>query len=804
MSGSTVVLRLLAAILVLFSSTSTHSATVDSAGPLAQQPCTQQPCCTSGAHNDGNWSDCQPGFEYCRFNVDNSVGPQFHLKDMTGCGENDPNGIVFDPVHGAQCHWNIHAIVAFNYWRCDARPSHLELPILVSPPSYASPPAHVHSACGLKAAGLTNSHSLAEGYPSLVPLRSVQFSSANPLVHAHVLGVVHHFFQKHMGTHPGHGPVYGHFVSKDMVHWAALPAAIWNGFDFSGAASKVTPYDNQAIYTGSAFVVDGAGPGGKGMGVVDLFPGLCTKEYWPACSTGVVLAQAVPADYANDPLLTNWTKPLYNPVLENAQRDPASPWKTAAGEWRTRSYDATIYGAASDADVLAGKWYTIGKSADLRLCECPSLYPLPAATPGFEEEYAAAAKAGALPTHVHKTSCGPQAVGAAYYDWWQAGTYVDGAPRTLPFFNATPGWEDLFEQRVIDKGFFYASKDSEFPTKDGGSRRINWGWAILGVHGGGGAGPQSLPRTVTFNPVARVLEQAPTEELEAVRGPAAVSKSNVTVSIGSPVPLDLGPGVAKRSEIVAKFQLPAEAATFGIAVGDVAAMGKPPGLAVSRMMANYAMPGYGNSAPNSPSTATPAVCQARCDADPDCTAWTYAPHLGPGHKPCSSTPVDANRMCPIHNGEGDNTVAGYKNATHLPGCIANTSYLLCSVDYTPPANASAPYHEVPVSCGGTTDMLRLLQGEDTLELRMYSDWNFVEVFFQRGRVAMTVMSVTDQLLKPGESPGLGDTADIALVATGHAGSDVTATSLHVYPMNGIWTTPDEVRQAPRVFPPLRT
>ena len=101
-----------------------------------------------------------------------------------------------------------------------------------------------------------------------------------------------------------------------MVKWAALPVSIWNGFDYSSTPPRVTSYDNQAIYTGSAFVVDGAGLGGKGPGVIQLFPGLCKKQFYPECvekpgapgTTGVVLAQAVPADYS-DVLLTEWTKP---------------------------------------------------------------------------------------------------------------------------------------------------------------------------------------------------------------------------------------------------------------------------------------------------------------------------------------------------------------------------------------------------------------------------------------------------------------------------------------------------------------
>jgi len=44
---------------------------------------------------------------------------------------------------------------------------------------------------------------------------------------------------------------------------------------------------------------------------------------------------------------------------------------------------------------------------------------------------------------VHKTSCSG--------DWWQLGTYTEGAPKVLGAFNATAGWEDLFAQKKIDQ-----------------------------------------------------------------------------------------------------------------------------------------------------------------------------------------------------------------------------------------------------------------------------------------------------------------------------------------------------------------
>jgi sucrose-6-phosphate hydrolase SacC (GH32 family) len=60
----------------------------------------------------------------------------------------------------------------------------------------------------------------------------------------------HHFYQDHLAEVQGGngmGPVIGHAVSADMVFWAHLPVAVWND----------QPYDNVAIYTGSATIVNG-------------------------------------------------------------------------------------------------------------------------------------------------------------------------------------------------------------------------------------------------------------------------------------------------------------------------------------------------------------------------------------------------------------------------------------------------------------------------------------------------------------------------------------------------------------------
>lgn len=510
----------------------------------------------------GTSGDCAPGFEFCGEPFEDA--PTFHIMDQHGCGENDPNGPVFDPVHG----------------------------------------------------------------------------------------VFHHFYQIHLAIPPGGGPDYGHVVSKNLVEWAPLPVAIWNGVDASNG--KPTPYDARAIFTGSAAVVDGAGPGGA-PGVVQIYPGLCEKETWANCSSGTNLALAVPADYAGDELLVNWTKPASNPVVENTQRDPSTPWKTSAGEWRLRTYDSMVYGAASDAAFLAGEWYTIGKSADLRTCECPSLYELPPSTPGFEDSY----RAGPLPTHVHKTSCGG--------DWWQLGTYAEGAPKALGGFAATPGWDAEFAQREIDVGNFYASKDADYPSLGGAHRRVNYGWATVPPQSA-----QTLPREITFNAAARLLQQYPVDEIAKLRGAAVVDDDDVTVDGAHAI--DVPGNVTKASELLATFELPTVKATLSATVGD----------------------------------------------------------------------------------------------------------LECSVDYDPAAGGA--YADHAVRCGGKNTTLRLLATETSLEMRIFADATFAEVYLQRGRTAITLVSA------------FKDDATMALGA-----SAPTKTNFSVYPMKPIWVDEAAVRATPRAY-----
>ena len=346
----------------------------------------------------------------------------------------------------------------------------------------------------------------------------------NGLVYDAVHGVYHVFFQDHLALAPGVGPVYGHFVSRDLAHWAQLPVAIWND----------QPYDSVAVYTGSATVVNGQ--------VVQVYPGVCSRNdpaLWPDCQTGTNLNLAVPAD-PTDPLLTHWRKPPGNPVVNDTQRDPSSAWQTASGEWRMTTYDAVLYASRDFKE-----WRRVGIQPGWLVGECPSLFPLPRPTPG-----AGAAPPGAKspPTHVHKYS-------NSWLDFMRLGTYTDGAPGEVG--NWTP-WDQAAAH--IDGGAFYASKDLWDPN---GGRRIIWGWT---AYAGPGQGVLSLPREVTWHPELQQLVFSPLPEQDMLRGSVLTELGRMPLSAGGVLPLAVPAGNGSQAEVDVTFALPDGNASFGVSV----------------------------------------------------------------------------------------------------------------------------------------------------------------------------------------------------------------------------------------------
>ena len=68
-------------------------------------------------------------------------------------------------------------------------------------------------------------HALAASMRTRAPPAQVGCAENDPNspVFDPVHGVVHHFYQDHLSTNRGHGPIYGHWVSKDFVNWRATP-----------------------------------------------------------------------------------------------------------------------------------------------------------------------------------------------------------------------------------------------------------------------------------------------------------------------------------------------------------------------------------------------------------------------------------------------------------------------------------------------------------------------------------------------------------------------------------------------------
>ena len=120
-----------------------------------------------------------------------------------------------------------------------------------------------------------------------------------------------------------------------------------------------------------------------------------------------------------------------------------------------------------------------------------------------------------------------------------------------------------------------------------------------------------------------------------------------------------------------------------------------------------------------------------------------------------------------------------------PSRVATTPALSCLFHWNPPTNQSAPYYEVPVSCGHLQDSLRVLTAQSTVRLRVFFDATFLEAYFENGRVAMTL----DAALSSG-APKLALTSTIP---------SMQVQSAAVYSMRSIWTTAEAVRRAPRVY-----
>jgi sucrose-6-phosphate hydrolase SacC (GH32 family) len=596
-------------------------------------------------------------------------------------------------------------------------------------------------------------------------------------------GVYHLFYQKHCATPVSgesiKGIVYGHVVSKDLLRWAHMPVAIWNDM----------PYDRYAIYSGSATIVDGVPH--------IIYPGLCLRSEWPAdrrahyCTNFVA---AVPSDHPTDILLENWSKPEYNPIVNGSSKDPSAAWQITSAttgspvEWRFSDNTGQIF---SSVDGFQ-HWRSVGVLRGIPEGDCPSLFGLPAPTPGTLP-----APAGAdQPTHVHVTSGNP------FGTWMQVGNYSHGAPHT-------PGeWAPLRPcltnkprlggcGRSIDRGQTYAAKQFADPVNN---RTLLWTWAYVRPNS-----TMALLRVITWNRELSQLEFAPLEEQAQLRESVLAKAANATVVAGQEFPLGTwtgGQGNTSETEVI--FRLPSHAARFGIVVmangkGSSSKTGTYFWVDYAGPQTNTAVVGAhsGGSAAASASRnlqyakVMPGVnlrgmdlkvisgykgnwstCQALCAATAACQAWTW----------CEDCPAPASKCC-LKSGL---PVPSRSNLSSIPEIVSGIMH--------PELINSCPMGSNVSACR-PTDELELSPTETTIALRVFVDQTFAEAYFQNGRSVLTV-SV--------EPSAVASIALAVIEEEGSTGGGVVAESARVWSVKGIWTSAEQVKAMARLDSALKT
>ncbi|KAK7406230.1 hypothetical protein VNO78_07850 [Psophocarpus tetragonolobus] len=328
--------------------------------------------------------------------------------------------------------------------------------------------------------------------------------------------------------------VWGHAVSKDMIHWLHLPLAM--------VADQW--YDKNGVWTGSATIL----PDGQ---VVMLYTGSTNESVQ-------VQNLAYPAD-PSDPLLVDWIKYPANPVLfpppgigAKDFRDPTTAWLTSEGKWRiTIGSKLNKTGIALVYDTYDFKTFervegVLHAVPSTGMWECVDFFPVSnRGENGFDTSIK-----GKNVKHVVKVSLDDDR-----HDYYALGTYDEKNVKFTP---------DDFKNDVgiglrYDYGIFYASKTFYDQSK---GRRVLWGWigesdSEYADVAKGWASVQGIPRTVALDrKTGRNLLQWPVAEVESLRL-RSDEFQNLTVNPGSVVPLEIG--TAAQLDIEAEFEIDKEA-----------------------------------------------------------------------------------------------------------------------------------------------------------------------------------------------------------------------------------------------------
>ncbi|KAK4486401.1 hypothetical protein RD792_009075 [Penstemon davidsonii] len=353
-----------------------------------------------------------------------------------------------------------------------------------------------------------------------------------PLVYK---GWYHFFYQYNPYAAVWGTIVWGHAVSRDLIHWRHLPLAMipdhW--------------YDINGVWTGSAtFLENGQ--------LVMLYTGSTNESVQ-------VQNLAYPAD-PSDHLLVDWVKYPGNPVLYPPPgidgsdfRDPTTAWLTREGKWRfTIGSKVNKTGISLVYDTKDFKTFEPLESV-LRavpgtgMWECVDFYPVSK----IEENGLDTSDVGPGVKHIMKTSLDEDR-----NDYYALGVYDSKTGIWTPDDPKI----DVGIGLRYDYGIYYASKTFYDQEK---RRRVLWSW-IKETDSEetdiqkGWASLQAIPRTIVFDKkTGSNILLWPVEEVETLRLGKKVFEK-VEAGAGSVVHLDVGSS-SQQLDIVAEFEVDQEA-----------------------------------------------------------------------------------------------------------------------------------------------------------------------------------------------------------------------------------------------------
>jgi beta-fructofuranosidase len=538
-----------------------------------------------------------------------------------------------------------------------------------------------------------------DDFPPRYPLVAPRFhichscrSENDPCASFYFQGWYHYFYQ----SHDKGGITGGHAVSRDLVSWQEMPAALWPS----------EWYISAAVWDFSATVVDGV-PTIIAAGVVS--PGLKKNESDPESTWCHALAQPL---NLSDPKLADWHyPPERNPVLCGTRANklhpgdsPSNTWRTSGGEYRYVDAHGFVYTSLNFKDWNQAKNASaapVGSSFPMGCCQ--DMFELPAICTGCGGTFLGVGNPKA-PTQIW-TGWPPGTPGAyELVDYDEGPVNSSGIKQVLslglPELGLNFSWHD--------HGQFAATKSFWDPVH---SRRIIAGW--LGGYDCPRNGPAAVPlqqfktnsqallRELRYDPRLRILTSFPIVETEQLRGSAPLGElPEGGVALTSAANHTLVASGANQSEVRMTLKLspwPTEPTTIGVKV----------------LVADSA------------DAATPSV--------------TIYLVLYP--RP-AGTKVWGARVVTQRVGWGPNGTLG---------------------------------------CGGTAGDFPVIAGED-IELAVYIDNTWIELFVQGGRYAQTLPVPTPALIVP----GVASSVKQGVVLFTNSSSAVQVSAAAAYSMRSIW------------------